>query len=88
MIILLNPLTTKVSINNIHFTQDFAGVINKREVIHYLIENKRYVMEGYILIGDYIKMDNNKMVGKNCSTLIHKTEHGRVICENPRSQYY
>lgn len=33
-----------IYINDINFTQDFAGVISKEEVIHYLIDNKDYVM--------------------------------------------
>ena len=67
-----------IYINDIDFTQDFAGVINKEEVVRYLIENKDYVMEGYNTTGDYIIMDNNKLVGKNCLTFLHNTEHGRV----------
>ncbi|KAK8838418.1 hypothetical protein M9Y10_033047 [Tritrichomonas musculus] len=67
-----------IYINDIDFTQDFAGVINKTEVMQYLIENKNYVMEGYNDTGDYIIMDNDKLVGKNCLTFIHNTEHGRV----------
>ena len=54
-----------IYINDINFTQDFAGVINKEEVIQYLIENNDYVMEGSNATGDYVIMDNDKLVGKN-----------------------
>lgn len=50
-----------IYIDNIDFTQDFAGVINKTEVIQYLIVNKNYVMEGYNDNEDYIIMDNDKI---------------------------
>ena len=65
-------------INDIDFTQDFAGVINKKEAIQYLIDNNDYIMEGSNNYGDYRIMDNDKLVGKNCLTIIHNTEHGRV----------
>ena len=67
-----------IYINDIDFTQDFAGVINKEEVIQYLIDNNDYVMEGSNNDGDYVIMDNDKLVGKNCLTFIHNTEHGKV----------
>ena len=67
-----------IYINGIDFTQDFAGVIHKEEVIQYLIDNNDYVMEGSNASGDYVIMDNDKFVGKNCLTFIHNTEHGAV----------
>ena len=35
-------------------------------------------MEGSNNDGDYVIMDNDKLVGKNCLTFIHNTEHGKV----------
>ena len=67
-----------IYIHDIDFTQDFAGVINKDEVVQYLIENEDYVMEGNTINGNYVIMDNDKLVGKNCLTFLHNTEHGRV----------
>ena len=46
--------------------------------MQYLIENKGYVMEGSNTIENYIIMDNDKLVGKNCLTFIHNTKHGVV----------
>ena len=40
-----------IYINDIDFTQDFAGVINKEEVIQYLIDNNDYVMESSVMMG-------------------------------------
>ncbi|KAK8853912.1 hypothetical protein M9Y10_016458 [Tritrichomonas musculus] len=35
-------------------------------------------MEGTNTDGNYVIMDNNKIIGKNCLTLINNTNHGRV----------
>ena len=55
-----------IYINDIAFIQDIAGVISKKEVIRYLNDNQDYVMEGSNNDGDYVIMDNDKLVRKNC----------------------
>ena len=75
---LLLHLDEGIYIRDIDFTQDFTGVINKEEVIQYLIDNNDYVIERTNNDGDYVIMDGDKLVGKNCLTFIYYTKHGAV----------
>lgn len=48
------------------------------KVIQTLIINNDYVMEDSNNDGDYIILNNDKLVGKSCLTFNHKTEHCRI----------
>lgn len=65
-------------IYKINFRQDFVSVISKKDVIQYLIENNDYVTEEFNNIGDFVIMDNDKLVGKNYLTFIYNIEYGEV----------
>ena len=45
-------------------------------------------MEGSNNDGDYVIMDNDKLVGKNCLTFIHNTELSNVLIKFIDSMVY
>lgn len=67
-----------IYVNEIDYTLYFAGIINKEEVIQFIIDDNNYIMEGSNNDGDFIIIDNDKLVDKNCITFIHNIEKGRV----------
>ena len=49
------------------------------EVIQYIIDNEEYVIEGNNNDGDYIIIDNDKVIRKNCLKFVLNTDCGRVL---------
>ena len=56
-----------ILIKDIQLSTDYAGSFNK-EVIHYLITNEGFRMQGHV---DRAVLDNADQVGNNCLTYIH-----------------
>ncbi|KAK8837707.1 hypothetical protein M9Y10_036247 [Tritrichomonas musculus] len=75
-----------IFIHDIDFTQDFHGVINKESVIHYLLKQPNFRMQGDFpeeiedinLQDTCTILSNDCFVGKNCLTFISKSTFGTV----------
>ena len=65
-------------INDIDITQDFAGLINKREVITYLTTEHDYRLQGSFTNADYTILDNDNKVGRNCLTFLTNDDNAAV----------
>lgn len=57
-------------INDIDITQDFTGLIDKAQVIRYLIETHDFHLQGDNAQADHTILDNSDKVGNNCLTFI------------------
>ena len=65
-------------INDIDITQDFMGVINKEQVINYLIEEKDYIKEGEGTNGHNIILNNNNTVSSHCLSFLRHTPEATI----------
>ena len=65
-----------IFINDIDFTQDFNGLINKEQVIDYLINNRDFRLQGSNNLATHTIMDNDFKISRNCSTFIKHTNNG------------
>ena len=88
-----------IHINDMDFTRDYAGVIQKDEVIDYLVKEHKYeysVNSGQSLYNqdaEYKIIDNNNTVSNNCISIIHTAEQFDIrykiynkfvqMCESP-----
>ena len=75
----LNFLSNNIIfINDIDFTQDFSGLINKEQVIDYLISNSDFRMQGSYDLATHTKLDNDYKISRNCLTFIKHTNIGDI----------
>lgn len=75
-------------INDVDITQDYKGVINKKNIIEYLLTKpnfrfaKEYMdaedWEEFVDINGCTILDNDNLVGGNCLTFISKSIYGTV----------
>ena len=68
----------KIFINDIDLTQDFSGLINKEQVIEYLINNCDFRMQGSSNLAKHTILDNDYKISKNCLTFIKHTNNGDI----------
>ena len=68
----------KIFINDIDFTQDFSGLINKEQVIEYLINNCDFRRQGSSNLAEHTILDNDYKISKNCLTFIKHTNNGDI----------
>ena len=66
-----------ILIKDIQLSTDYAGSFNKEEVIHYLITNEGFRMQGH---ADRVVLDNTDQVGNNCLTYIESVDGLRTRC--------
>ena len=64
-------------IKDIQLSTDYAGSFNKEEVIHYLITNEGFRMQGH---ADRVVLDNTDQVGNNCFTYMESVDGLRTRC--------
>ena len=67
-----------IFINDIDFTQDFSGLINKEQVIDYLINNCDFRMQGSYDLTTHTILDNDYKISRNCLTFIKHTNNGDI----------
>ena len=67
-----------IFIKDIDFTQDFTGLINKEQVIDYLINNCDFRMQGSYDLAIHIILDNDYKISRNCLTFIKPTNNGDI----------
>ena len=67
-----------IFINDIDFTQDFSGLINKEQVIDYLINNCDFRMQGSYDLATHTILDNDYKISRNCLTFIKHTNNGDI----------
>ena len=67
-----------IFINDIDFTQDFNGLINKEQVIDYLINNRDFRLQGSNNLATHTIMDNDFKISRNCLTFIKHTNNGDI----------
>ena len=67
-----------VFINDIDFTQDFSGLINKEEVIDYLLNDLDFRIQGSNDFATHTILDNDYKISKNCLTFIKHTNNGDI----------
>ena len=71
--------TRQLFLKDIDFTIDFQGSFDKDEVISHLLKTQeKFKMDGSIDEGGIKILDNDKFVGRNCLSYIHKV--GKIIC--------
>ena len=69
--------TRNILIKDIQLSTDFAGSFNKEEVIHYLMTNKGFRMQGH---ADRTILDNTDQVGNNCFTYMEFLDSLTTCC--------
>ena len=67
-----------IFINDIDFTQDFSGLINKEEVIDYLIMNCDFRLQGSYNLATHTILDNDYKISRNCLTFMKHTNNGDI----------
>ena len=67
-----------IFINDIDFTQDFSGLINKEEVITWLLFNRDFRMQGSYDLATHTILDNDFKISRNCLTFIKHTNNGDI----------
>ena len=67
-----------VFINDIDFTQNFSGLIDKEEVIEYLINNQNFRMQGSDDSATHTVLDNDYKISRNCLTFKNHTNNGDI----------
>ena len=67
-----------IFINDIDFTQDFSGLINKEEVIDYLIRNCDFRLQGSYNLATHTILDNDYKISRNCLTFMKHTNNGDI----------
>ena len=88
-----------IYVNDIDFTQDYRGVIDKTQVIEYLVNQHEYRIDAELDTdsdkdnNDYRILSNDEVVSLNCLSIIHSTEQCRIrykiynkfvqMCESP-----
>ena len=65
-----------ILIKDIQLSTDYAGSFNKEEVIHYLLTNEGFRMQGH---ADRTILDNTDQVGNNCRTYM-ESQDGLTTC--------
>ena len=65
-------------INEIDFTQDFSGLINKEEVITWLLINRDFRMQVSHDLATHTILDNDFKISRNCLTFIKHTNIGDI----------
>ena len=65
-------------INDIDITQDFAGTINRQQVVRYLMAQHNERLQGDQSIADHKILDNSDKVGLNCLTFLTNDEMATV----------
>ena len=66
-----------ILIKDIQFSTDYAGSFNKEEVIHYLMTNEGFRMQGQ---ADRVVLDNTDQVGNSCLTYMESLDGLRTRC--------
>ena len=82
-----------IYVNDMDFTQDYRGVIDKTQVIEYLVNQHEYRIDADSDEDDYHILSNDEVVSLNCLSIIHSTEQCRIrykiynkfvqMCESP-----
>ena len=67
-----------IFINDIDFTQDFSGLINKEEVITWLLINRDFRMQESYDLATHTILDNDLKISRNCLTFIKLTSNGDI----------
>ena len=62
-----------IFINDIDFTQDFIGLVNKEKVITWLLINRDFRLEESYDLATHTILDNDFKFSKNCLTFIKHT---------------
>ena len=66
-----------ILIKDIQLSTDYAGSFNKEEVIHYLMTNEGFRMQGH---ADRTILDNTEQVGNNCLTYMESLDRLTTCC--------
>ena len=66
-----------ILIKDIQLSTDYAGSFNKEEVIHYLMTNEGFRMQGH---ADRTILDNTDQVGNNCLTYMESLDGLTTCC--------
>ena len=69
--------TRNILIKDSQSSTDYAGSFNKEEVIHYLMTNEGFRMQGH---ADGTILDNTDQVGKNCLTYMESLDGLTTCC--------
>ena len=67
-----------IFIIDIDFTQDFSGVINKEQVINWLLINRDFRMQQSYDLATNTILDNDFKISRNCLTFIKHTNIGEI----------
>ena len=67
-----------IFIKDIDFTQDFSGLINKEQVIDYLINNCDFRIQGSYDLATHTVLDNDFKISRNCLIFIKHTNNGDI----------
>ena len=62
----LNLSNNNIFINDIDFTQNFSGVINKEQVINWLLINRDFRMQQSYDLATNTILDNDFKISRNC----------------------
>ena len=68
-------------INDIEFTQDFSGLINKEVVITSLLSNRDSRMQGFYDLATHTTLDNDFKNSRSCLNFIQHTNNGDIRYE-------
>ena len=67
-----------IFINDIDFTQDFSDVINKEQVINWLLINRDFRMQQSYDLATNTILDNDFKISRNCLTFIKHINNGDI----------
>ena len=67
-----------IFINDIDFTQDFSGLINKEEVNNWLLINRDFRMQESYVLATHTILDNDFKIYRNCLTFNKHTNNGDI----------
>ena len=67
-----------IFINDIDFTQDFSGLINKEEVINWLLFNRDFRKQHSYDLATHTILVNDFKISRNCLTFIKHTNNGDI----------
>ena len=67
-----------VFINDIDFTQGFRGLIEKEEVITWLLINRKFRAQESYDLATHTILDNDFKISRNCLTFIKQTKNGDI----------
>ena len=63
-------------INDFDFTQDFSGLLNKEDVITWILNNRDFRMQRSFDLATHTRLDNDFKSSRNCLTFIKHTNNG------------